>query len=72
MIRTTSLSIRYQNQGGKRRTYRVNGENRGTVYDEVMRLEKLWLANGEFRGTELNIEVIDSSDSDITESHPKR
>ena len=59
-VRTCKVTIQYRNRGLGERKYAVNGANRNSRFDPVMRLAKLWIANEELgRTRELTIEVWD-------------
>lgn len=59
-VRGTKLILKYSNNELDKRTFKVNGEVQEGIYDEVMKLEKLWLSN-EFieNNKEIVIEILD-------------
>ncbi|MGL4738422.1 MAG: GH36-type glycosyl hydrolase domain-containing protein, partial [Cellulosilyticaceae bacterium] len=60
MIRGTKVKVNYTNNQNEVRQFALNGEKVEGVYDDVMKLEKLWLDNETLaQNEEIVIEIID-------------
>ena len=59
-VRDTNLILKYSNNETGKRTFKVNGEIQKGIYDDVMKLEKLWLSNEYIENNKkILIEVLD-------------
>lgn len=58
-IKECKLRITYRNSGNGSRRYTVNGEERGGIYSEVMKVERLWIPEHELKCPQLEVVVED-------------
>ncbi len=57
-LKNCNVVISYQPEKDSKRRFYVNGVERNGVYDKVLQLNKLWIANEELNCKEINIQVI--------------
>ena len=59
-VRGTNLVLKYSNNETGKRTFKINGEIQEGIYDDVMKLKKLWISN-EFvvNNKEIVVEILD-------------
>jgi cellobiose phosphorylase len=56
-VRKCDLTIRFQDRGGKPRSFSVNGDRHAGVHDPLMNLDKLWIPNDLLKKEKLDVRI---------------